>query len=305
MLASLGTHTSRTASRIRKTAALTGSLQFTATAFGPMSGPQLPQRHLDATLGREVVACHACQNEWYRDEQPTLECPRCLGEITENVAPENDPRALDDGYDSDSNPDAVDIDQLHYGSGFFNNRTLRPGGSAHHGDPQADALRRFAPIMNGFHREGWESLPAVSGVPAGRSGPLRFDAVFADFMVDPPEGGDNGDAVYSQEALDRIISQLIPQSSKAPPASEESIAKLGKRKVGIEDLGSDGKVECVICVEELHVGDEVTVLPCKHWFHGDCVTLWLKEHNTCPICRTPIETDSRNNRQGDQQQQSV
>ncbi|KAB5515622.1 hypothetical protein GE09DRAFT_576156 [Coniochaeta sp. 2T2.1] len=179
--------------------------------------------------------------------------------------------------------------------------------------------------MNGFHREGWESLPAVSGVPAGRSGPLRFDAVFADFMVDPPEGndpilpqnvlvvmlprppgGDNGDAVYSQEALDRIISQLIPQSSKAPPpASEESIAKLGKRKVGIEDLGSDGKVECVICVEELHVGDEVTVLPCKHWFHGDCVTLWLKEHNTCPICRTPIETDSRNNRQGDQQQQSV
>ncbi|KAB5515621.1 hypothetical protein GE09DRAFT_576152 [Coniochaeta sp. 2T2.1] len=33
------------------------------------------KRHLDATLGREVVACHACQNEWYRDEQPTLECP--------------------------------------------------------------------------------------------------------------------------------------------------------------------------------------------------------------------------------------
>jgi len=38
-----------------------------------------------------------------------------------------------------------------------------------------------------------------------------------------------------------------------------------------------------------------TFLPCKHWFHEDCVVLWLKEHNTCPICRTPIE---KNNRSG-------
>lgn len=30
-------------------------------------------------------------------------------------------------------------------------------------------------------------------------------------------------------------------------------------------------------------------LPCKHWFHENCVVMWLKEHNTCPICRTPIE----------------
>lgn len=50
-----------------------------------MSGPQPPQRHLDTSQGREVVFCHACQNEWYRDEQPTLECPRCHGEITEIV----------------------------------------------------------------------------------------------------------------------------------------------------------------------------------------------------------------------------
>jgi E3 ubiquitin-protein ligase RNF115/126 len=69
-------------------------------------------------------------------------------------------------------------------------------------------------------------------------------------------------------------------------------------------MGDSPKVECTICIDEMHLGDEVTVLPCKHWFHGECVILWLKEHNTCPICRTPIEkrgenTESGNNGNGD------
>lgn len=132
----------------------------------------------------------------------------------------------------------------------------------------------------------------------GRMPPGPFDQILQNVMaamLGQPPGGVHGDAVYSQEALDRIISQLMeahPLGSRAPPpASAEAIEKLSKRKVQIEDLGSDGKAECTICIEELHVGDEVTVLPCKHWFHGECVTLWLKEHNTCPICRTPIEAD--------------
>lgn len=102
----------------------------------------------------------------------------------------------------------------------------------------------------------------------------------------------HGDAVYSQEALDRIITQLMeanPQSNAAPPATEEAIENLQKKKLDKEMMGESNKVECTICIDEMQIGDEVTVLPCKHWFHGECVTLWLKEHNTCPICRAPIE----------------
>jgi Zn finger protein HypA/HybF involved in hydrogenase expression len=40
--------------------------------------------HLDATAGREIVYCHACASEWYRDEDG-LTCPECRGEITEIV----------------------------------------------------------------------------------------------------------------------------------------------------------------------------------------------------------------------------
>jgi Zn finger protein HypA/HybF involved in hydrogenase expression len=43
--------------------------------------------HLDATAGREVVFCHACENEWYREEHALLKCPRCDSDITEIVSP--------------------------------------------------------------------------------------------------------------------------------------------------------------------------------------------------------------------------
>jgi E3 ubiquitin-protein ligase RNF115/126 len=53
-------------------------------------------------------------------------------------------------------------------------------------------------------------------------------------------------------------------------------------------LGGDGTAECSICMDNVEIGSDVTVLPCNHWFHGDCVIAWLKEHDTCPHCRKPI-----------------
>ncbi|KAF5002347.1 hypothetical protein FGRMN_358 [Fusarium graminum] len=114
-----------------------------------------------------------------------------------------------------------------------------------------------------------------------------------------PANAAHGDAVYSQEALDRIITGLMeanPQSNAAPPATDEALRKLERKPVDKQMLGSEGKAECTICIDEMNEGDMATFLPCHHWFHEECVTLWLKEHNTCPICRTPIEkTDPSSN----------
>ncbi|KAI0136002.1 hypothetical protein F4776DRAFT_114927 [Hypoxylon sp. NC0597] len=105
----------------------------------------------------------------------------------------------------------------------------------------------------------------------------------------------HGDAVYSQEALDRIITNLMeanPQSNAPPPASEETIANLPKKNLDEVMLGPELKGECTICIDDMKIGDEVVVLPCKHWFHEQCVVLWLKQHNTCPICRAPIDGEA-------------
>lgn len=168
------------------------------------------------------------------------------------------------------------------------------------------------------HRRSTQNVPGVVLIAVRRNAdrhPRIFDETMGD--VRPPQAGPpgfennlhnlfsmlfapalmgsnavHGDAVYSQEALDRIITQLMeanPQSNAAPPATEQAIEKLQKKKLDREMIGDSSKVDCTICMDDLQIGDEVTVLPCKHWFHGECVVLWLKEHNTCPVCRNPIE----------------
>ncbi|KEH29943.1 putative transcription factor C2H2 family [Medicago truncatula] len=47
--------------------------------------------------------------------------------------------------------------------------------------------------------------------------------------------------------------------------------------------------DCVICLEEFEVCEEVKMIPyCKHVFHAECIDTWLSAHVTCPICRCVI-----------------
>ena len=106
-----------------------------------------------------------------------------------------------------------------------------------------------------------------------------------------PPGGIHGDTVYSQEAFDRVMSQLMEQNQTgtAPgPASAEAIASLPTKRVEKSMLDDQGKAECSICMDEVGLDDSVTTLPCKHWFHPDCIKAWLNEHDTCPHCREGI-----------------
>jgi hypothetical protein len=404
-----------------------------------------PGRHLDATGDREVVYCHSCRNEWYRDDGAGLQCPLCDSEATEivrltdslygnrhtlttfftQVSPDEDPRDIlpepanansrswfsGPGYDSD--PDEEDIEEhlTRDPNGFLFrqniDRNRRPGSEPPIGDrpPQANdgdfILNRFRDMLTndfGVHRDHHGGLnvpnmpqgvrqttfmgPGYQGTSAtftfstgpmrggSRGGPGMVPGMGFDEYDDPPpprgfpavtvinirRSGANpyrsrlfngmmggpagrptfgsmgglegagppgvifasnlhellnqlinprnavmGDAVYSQEALDRIITQLMeanPQSNAAPPASQAAIEKLPHKQLDEEMIGPDGKAECTICMDDMSKGDEVAVLPCKHWFHPDCVTLWLKEHNTCPVCRTSIESQGNANANG-------
>jgi E3 ubiquitin-protein ligase RNF115/126 len=136
--------------------------------------------------------------------------------------------------------------------------------------------------------------PPPGDGPPGRGGmPPALSGLFASLLN--PANARHGDAVYSQEALDQIISTLMEQhpTSNAPgPAAPDAIAALPKKKLDEEMLGPEGKGECSVCMDDVHIGDEVVLLPCSHWFHETCASAWLSEHNTCPICRKGIDGDT-------------
>ena len=96
--------------------------------------------------------------------------------------------------------------------------------------------------------------------PQGQGPPTPFDLLGA--ILNPGMNGRMGDAVWSQEAFDRILEQLAEQNgqSTAPgPAAESAIKSLETKKVDKEMMGSDGTAECSICMDAVEIGGEVTV----------------------------------------------
>ncbi|XP_040275547.1 RING finger protein 44-like [Bufo bufo] len=42
---------------------------------------------------------------------------------------------------------------------------------------------------------------------------------------------------------------------------------------------------CIICLTDFTKGEQVTSLPCGHIYHHACITQWLQNNRSCPLCR--------------------
>lgn len=60
-------------------------------------------------------------------------------------------------------------------------------------------------------------------------------------------------------------------------------SEVKERKIGI------GGVECAVCLCEFEDDETLRLMPnCCHVFHADCVSVWLSDHSTCPLCRVDL-----------------
>ena len=48
---------------------------------------------------------------------------------------------------------------------------------------------------------------------------------------------------------------------------------------------TQGLAQCMICLEHFSIGDLLKQLPCNHCFHSVCISKWLAERSSCPICQ--------------------
>ena len=70
---------------------------------------------------------------------------------------------------------------------------------------------------------------------------------------------------------------------------------LKRKKLKARDLEDENAAkQCSICFEDYAVGDTVVTLPCdvRHVFHDSCISEWLKQKDTCPLCKTQITAET-------------
>ncbi|KZO89539.1 hypothetical protein CALVIDRAFT_47904 [Calocera viscosa TUFC12733] len=104
--------------------------------------------------------------------------------------------------------------------------------------------------------------------------------------------GRAGDYVFTQEALDQLMTQLMEGSGQhtTRPASQETRDALPRHTVS---AASELRTrDCAVCKDGFDVGQKTVALPCSHSFHDECILPWLELNGTCPVCRTPVRSDA-------------
>merc|ERR1719217_246908 len=70
-------------------------------------------------------------------------------------------------------------------------------------------------------------------------------------------------------------------------------AVLAGARLAEDEIGALPKVrfeqaeeqQCSICLEDFQSGELLTELPCRHFFHVECVAKWFQRSTRCPLCR--------------------
>ena len=60
---------------------------------------------------------------------------------------------------------------------------------------------------------------------------------------------------------------------------------LEKKEIEDEKLFNE---TCVICLDNFQKKDKISTLQCEHSFHYNCLSLWIKDKNSCPLCRLTL-----------------
>ena len=103
--------------------------------------------------------------------------------------------------------------------------------------------------------------------------------------------------LFEDSHLENIINYLIANDNNRygnPPASKKAVNSLETIDLSnekYEELKKNCLLECSVCKDQFEILQKIKKIPCNHHFHEDCIMPWLKERNSCPVCRFELPTD--------------
>jgi hypothetical protein len=130
----------------------------------------------------------------------------------------------------------------------------------------------------------------------------QFQFHFFIYPMPGIQGGDNA----TTPGVFFFTPFFMPQQAHKPHASESAMKKLPIVIITKEHLNSHAS--CPICLEPFslsednEVNDKTTTtetkqqepvrqMPCNHMYCESCLFQWLRQNNTCPLCRKEIEAE--------------
>lgn len=86
------------------------------------------------------------------------------------------------------------------------------------------------------------------------------------------------------------VNEVQREEAGAVPADSQSIAE----KTYVQKISQMAKEiletapNCMICMEDYELEDQIRKLGCGHFYHEACIDEWLRRSKLCPYCRQPI-----------------
>ncbi|XP_057776702.1 E3 ubiquitin-protein ligase RING1-like [Salvia miltiorrhiza] len=104
---------------------------------------------------------------------------------------------------------------------------------------------------------------------------------------------DDSDSDDDDDSDNSLLSFTFPNSHQFTPALTSFVDSLPLVKFPPNSTLS--AQSCPICIEDFEVNSDtsgaVNELPCKHYFHKDCIVQWLQRSSTCPLCRHKLPSN--------------
>ncbi|KAL5499206.1 hypothetical protein ACEPAH_1724 [Sanghuangporus vaninii] len=130
------------------------------------------------------------------------------------------------------------------------------------------------------------------------TGPTELDLLLA--RLDDPDFTYSGRSYDDLLLLEEIMGPAIGTPNRQGVVFED--IPLGRVEVLRRRVTKDGRTKlklallgvvvdkCGICLVQFKGGAFACLLPCRHAFHENCLRLWMRRGQNCPLCRGPLCT---------------